>query len=64
MNVDDTRDFRPGQRAAEEHAVLAPLAEAGLTKIEIRALAKAAGYSLWTGRQRRACLRALNMAAP
>jgi uncharacterized protein len=47
MNVDDTRDFRPGQRAAEEHAVLAPLAEAGLTKIEIRALAKAAGYSLW-----------------
>jgi uncharacterized protein len=47
MNVDDTQDFRPGQRAAKEHAVLAPLAEAGLTKIEIRALAKAAGYSLW-----------------
>ena len=47
MNVDDTRDFRPGQRAAEQHAVLAPLAEAGLTKIEIRALAKAACYSLW-----------------
>ena len=44
MNADDTRDFRPGQRAAEEHAVLAPMAEAGLTKIEIRALAKAAGY--------------------
>ncbi|MGA2634748.1 MAG: ATP-dependent sacrificial sulfur transferase LarE [Terracidiphilus sp.] len=47
MNADDTRDFRPGQRAAEEHAVLAPLAEAGLTKIEVRALAKTAGYSLW-----------------
>jgi uncharacterized protein len=47
MNADDTRDFRPGQRAAEVHAVLAPLAEVGLTKIEIRALAKAAGYSLW-----------------
>jgi uncharacterized protein len=47
MNADDTRDYRPGQRAAEEHAVLAPLAEAGLTKIEVRALAKAAGYSLW-----------------
>lgn len=47
MNADDTRDFRPGQRAAEEHAVLAPLAEAGLTKNEIRALAKAAGYTLW-----------------
>jgi pyridinium-3,5-biscarboxylic acid mononucleotide sulfurtransferase len=47
MNADDTRDYRPGQRAAEEHAVLAPLAEAGLTKLEIRALAKAAGYPLW-----------------
>jgi pyridinium-3,5-biscarboxylic acid mononucleotide sulfurtransferase len=47
MNADDRQDYRPGQRAAEEHAVLAPLAEAGLTKQEIRALAKAAGYSLW-----------------
>ena len=47
MNADDTRDFRPGQRAAEKHAVLAPLAEAGLTKLEIRALARAAGYPLW-----------------
>jgi uncharacterized protein len=47
MNADDTRDYRPGQRAAEEHAVLAPLAEAGLTKIEVRALAKAAGYPVW-----------------
>jgi uncharacterized protein len=47
MNADDTRDFRPGQRAAEKHAVLAPLAEAGLTKSEVRALARAAGYDLW-----------------
>jgi len=47
MNADDTRDYRPGQRAAAQHAVLAPLAEAGLTKLEIRALAKAAGYPLW-----------------
>jgi uncharacterized protein len=47
MNADDTRDYRPGHRAAEQHAVLAPLADAGLTKLEIRALAKAAGYSLW-----------------
>lgn len=47
MNADDTMDFRPGQRAAEEHSVLAPLAEAGLTKLEVRALAKAAGYTLW-----------------
>lgn len=47
MNVDDQKDFRPGQRAAEDHGVLAPLAEVGLTKAEIRALAKAAGYTLW-----------------
>jgi uncharacterized protein len=47
MNADDTMDFRPGQRAAGEHAVLAPLAEAGLAKSEIRALARVAGYSLW-----------------
>jgi len=46
MNADDTQDFRPGQRAAKEHAVCA--AGRGRThKIEIRALAKAAGYSLW-----------------
>ena len=47
MNADDTKDYRPGQRAAKEHEVLAPLAEAGLTKMEVRALAKAAGYPLW-----------------
>ena len=47
MNADDRRDYRPGQRAAEEHEVLAPLAEVGLTKQEIRTLAKAAGYTLW-----------------
>jgi uncharacterized protein len=47
MNVDDRRDYRPGQRAAEEHEVLAPLAEAGLTKADVRLLARAAGYTLW-----------------
>ncbi len=47
MNADDTQDYRPGQRAAEQHAVLAPLAEAGLTKLEIRALSRAAGFAFW-----------------
>jgi len=47
MNADDQQDFRPGQRAAAQHAVLAPLAYAGLTKLEIRTLAKAANYPLW-----------------
>jgi uncharacterized protein len=47
MNADDTRDYRPGQRAAKEHDVLAPLADAALTKDEVRILSKAAGYTLW-----------------
>ena len=47
MNADDRRDYRPGQRAAEEHEVLAPLADVNLTKLEIRSLAKDAGYTLW-----------------
>ena len=47
MNSDDTRDYRPGQRAAAQHEVLAPLAEVGLTKLEVRALAKAAAYPVW-----------------
>jgi pyridinium-3,5-biscarboxylic acid mononucleotide sulfurtransferase len=47
MNADDTRDFRPGQRAAQQHAVLAPLADAGMTKLDVRTLAKAAGYPVW-----------------
>jgi pyridinium-3,5-biscarboxylic acid mononucleotide sulfurtransferase len=46
-NIDDERDFRPGQRAAKEHQVLSPLAEAGLTKNEIRALAQRAGLAVW-----------------
>ncbi|HEX4067733.1 MAG TPA: ATP-dependent sacrificial sulfur transferase LarE [Acidobacteriaceae bacterium] len=47
LNLDDGRDFRPGQRAAAEHRVAAPLAEAGLTKAEIRELAQAAGLRVW-----------------
>lgn len=47
MNADDVGEFRPGQRAAAEHRVLAPLAEAGLTKLEIRELARSAGLQVW-----------------
>lgn len=46
-NVDDEVDFRPGQRAAEQHRVVSPLAEAGLSKPEIRALAQRAGLAVW-----------------
>jgi len=37
---DDLSDFRPGQRAAAEAAARAPLAEAGLSKQEVRALSR------------------------
>lgn len=47
LNADDGRDFRPGQRAAAEHHVAAPLADAGLTKADIRALAQRAGLRVW-----------------
>jgi len=47
MNVDDRGDFRPGQKAAAEHKVLAPLADVGLNKEEIRGLARDAGLRVW-----------------
>jgi len=47
VNVDDQGDFRPGQKAAANHQVGAPLVEAGLTKQEIRELARAAGLRIW-----------------
>ena len=46
MNLDDRGEFRPGQRAAEMHGALAPLVDAGLSKKEIRMLAREAGLSL------------------
>jgi uncharacterized protein len=55
LNTDDKKDFRPGQRAAQEHSVAAPLAEAGLTKGDVRALAHEAGLSVWD-RPASACL--------
>jgi pyridinium-3,5-biscarboxylic acid mononucleotide sulfurtransferase len=47
LNSDDTRDYRPGQQAAAEHAVLAPLADVRLTKEEVRALSRASALDLW-----------------
>lgn len=46
-NADDLHDYRPGGRAAVEQGVLSPLAEAGLTKAEIRARSRARGWSWW-----------------
>lgn len=47
VNLDDKGDFRPGQVAASQHRVAAPLLEAGLTKQEIRELARDAGLRIW-----------------
>jgi uncharacterized protein len=47
VNQDDQGDFRPGQQAAQQHNVAAPLLQAGLTKSEIRELAREAGLRIW-----------------
>jgi uncharacterized protein len=47
VNLNDQGDFRPGQRAAANHRVVAPLFEVGLSKDEIRALAREAGLRVW-----------------
>ena len=46
-NGDDSKDYRPGARAALESGIGAPLADAGLCKEEIRFLAKQMGLSQW-----------------
>jgi uncharacterized protein len=46
-NADDAHDYRPGARAAGEHAVRSPLLEAGLSKVEIRAFSRALGLPTW-----------------
>ena len=43
VNTDDTSDFRPGHRAAEERSVFAPFLDAALSKADIRALSRAVG---------------------
>jgi len=47
VNLDDKSDFRPGQVAASKHRVAAPLLEVGLSKEEIRVLAREAGLRIW-----------------
>jgi len=46
-NADDRGDYRPGRQAAREFGVLSPLDEAGLTKPDIRELARRAGLATW-----------------
>ena len=46
-NADDTGDYRPGMRAARERAVHSPLIEAGLSKAEVRELAREWELPVW-----------------
>ncbi|SPE40140.1 conserved hypothetical protein [Candidatus Sulfopaludibacter sp. SbA3] len=55
VNQDDLGDYRPGQGAARQHQVAAPLADAGLSKAEIRELSRRADLPTWD-RPASACL--------
>ena len=54
-NADDLKDYRPGSLAKKECGVHSPLAEAGLSKQEIRQLSKEFGLKTWDAPQA-ACL--------
>ena len=46
-NADDAGDYRPGMQAAREHAVRSPLAECGMTKEQVRTLARYWDLPVW-----------------
>ncbi len=46
-NADDARDYRPGRKVLREMNILSPLAQAGLTKKEIRTLSRKMGLPTW-----------------
>ena len=54
-NADDLHDHRPGRRAALEAGVVSPLADAGITKTEVREASRALALSTWDKPQQ-ACL--------
>ena len=47
VNLDDLGDHRPGQEAAAERGALFPLVQAGVTKADVRLLAKSMGLATW-----------------
>ncbi|MGB3768665.1 MAG: ATP-dependent sacrificial sulfur transferase LarE [Phormidesmis sp.] len=47
VNADDLLDYRPGIEAAKERGVRSPLAEVGVSKLEVRELAKQLGMPWW-----------------
>ncbi len=47
VNADDLQDYRPGIQAAKERGARSPLAELGITKLEVRELSRALGLPWW-----------------
>lgn len=47
VNADDLQDYRPGIQAAKERGARSPLAEVGVTKLEVRELSKQLGLTWW-----------------
>lgn len=47
INADDLQDYRPGIQAARERGARSPLAEAGISKAEVRQLSEWLGLPWW-----------------
>ncbi len=47
VNADDLHDYRPGIQAAQERGARSPLAEVGITKLEVREMARHLGLPWW-----------------
>ncbi|MFS8901796.1 ATP-dependent sacrificial sulfur transferase LarE [Synechococcus sp. H60.2] len=47
LNADDLADYRPGAQAARERGVRSPLAEVGMSKLEVRQLSRHLGLPWW-----------------
>ncbi|NJK40257.1 MAG: ATP-dependent sacrificial sulfur transferase LarE [Acaryochloridaceae cyanobacterium SU_2_1] len=47
VNADDLQDYRPGIQAAKERGTRSPLAELGITKLEVREMARSLGLTWW-----------------
>ena len=47
VNADDLQDYRPGIQAAKERGARSPLAEVGVSKLEVREISRALGLPWW-----------------
>ena len=47
VNADDLKDYRPGIQAAKERGARSPLAEVGVTKLEVREISQYLGLPWW-----------------